>query len=286
MIDKELIKKAEDLIRKGNIDYNSILKEPDMFLSEGYGCGAHDKIYRKALISIKVKAANDNDKDLAAEADRLLKLIDEQKQFVNIHFKSMTQKINEKDEMVFIASDETIDRDGDIITIQAWDLKNFQKNPVLLPAHNYYETPIGRDKKIWVEDNKLMFIPEFAPTEKGREYQTLYEKGFMNGWSVGFLPKQYKENDTGFIFTEVELLEISAVAVPSNPNALRAEVSNSKMIATTKMILDEVKELKGEINELKNEINRIKENKKEQDKAAEAVKTYVAEIVAQLAQSK
>ena len=38
--------------------------------------------------------------------------------------------------------------------------------------------------------------------------------------------------------------------------------------------------------ELKDELNRIKENKKEQDKATNAVKEYITEIVAQLAQSK
>ena len=39
--------------------------------------------------------------------------------------------------MRFVASDESVDRYGDIIRASGWQLDNFRKNPVLLFAHDF-----------------------------------------------------------------------------------------------------------------------------------------------------
>ena len=44
----------------------------------------------------------------------------------------------------FVFSDETIDRDREIIRVNGWDIKNFKKNPIILWAHNHGGLPIGR----------------------------------------------------------------------------------------------------------------------------------------------
>jgi hypothetical protein len=36
-----------------------------------------------------------------------------------------------------VASDETVDRVGETIKIDAWDLKNYLKNPIILFGHKY-----------------------------------------------------------------------------------------------------------------------------------------------------
>jgi hypothetical protein len=70
----------------------------------------------------------------------------------------------------------------------------------------------------------LWAIVEFAQTDLSEQYWQLYSTGFMRAVSIGFLPKAWRDvlEDGKRIreFTEVELLEISAVAVPANPDAL------------------------------------------------------------------
>jgi len=124
--------------------------------------------------------------------------------------------------IIGVASDETTDRQGDIILATAWQLDNFLKNPVLLWAHDYKSPPVGKVLRIWVENGRLMFEVEFAPTEFAQEVRQLYEQGFLNTFSVGFLPLEYDYNEKtgGYIYKKVELLEISAVPVPANPNAV------------------------------------------------------------------
>lgn len=124
---------------------------------------------------------------------------------------------NAKNKMTAIASDESKDRQGDSLKIRDWDLKNFRKNPVLLYAHNHHEPPIGIVKKLRQEGKKLLFEPIFHEiTQKAKEIKQLYEEGIMKGFSVGFIP-----HDTG----KMELLEISAVPVPANANALLSQKS-------------------------------------------------------------
>ncbi|HWQ90753.1 MAG TPA: HK97 family phage prohead protease, partial [Clostridia bacterium] len=52
----------------------------------------------------------------------------------------------------------------------------------------------------------------------------LYKGGFLNAVSVGFVPIRWENGgeDSGFRrkYVEQELLEVSAVAIPANPEAL------------------------------------------------------------------
>jgi len=130
------------------------------------------------------------------------------------------------------ASDESLDRDGDIIRAKGWDLKNFKKNPVILYAHDYSSLPVARAEKVWVEDGKLKSIIDFAPTQDAQDICTLYEGGYLNAFSVGFVPLQFKDLPSedaskfpGREFTKQELLEISCVPVPSNPAAVQNAMS-------------------------------------------------------------
>jgi len=59
----------------------------------------------------------------------------------------------------------------------------------------------------------------FAGTEKAQIVRQLYDEGIIKTVSVGFIPKKRDEKDQKII-TEAELLELSFVPVPANPNAL------------------------------------------------------------------
>lgn len=142
----------------------------------------------------------------------------------------------------FIGSTETQDRDREIILAKGWDLKNFRKNPVFLFAHRYDQPPIGKALKVKVEDGALKFQIEFADQETYPFADTiyrLYKGGFMRATSVGFVPIEWRDNDEDDedeksprrIYTKQELLELSAVPVPSNPNAL-VQARNEGIITT------------------------------------------------------
>ena len=65
----------------------------------------------------------------------------------------------------------------------------------------------------------------FATTELGEQYWSLYRDGHMKAFSIGFIPIEFrdeKDENLGWIrtYTKIELLEVSAVPVPSNRQAL------------------------------------------------------------------
>jgi hypothetical protein len=114
--------------------------------------------------------------------------------------------------VIISTSDE--DRQGDSIDQSKWNLKNFENNPVVLWAHDYYSLPVGVATKIGVEGGKLVAEGKFAPAELNPfagQVAKLYEAGFIKTTSVG-----YMQHEDG----SLELLEFSFVPVPANPYAL------------------------------------------------------------------
>lgn len=123
--------------------------------------------------------------------------------------------------LLAVASTATEDRQGESVLAEGWELKNFKKNPVLLWAHDHTQPPIGSAKRVWIEGTgkkaKLMFEPVFHEiTELGRAIKRLYEEKILKTFSVGFKPLD-QDGDT---FHKQELLEISAVNVPANADAM------------------------------------------------------------------
>jgi HK97 family phage prohead protease len=129
----------------------------------------------------------------------------------------------------FCFSDGSVDRAGDTINPQGWDLTGFNKNPVALWAHDSYSPPIGRASNIIVEEGtRLMGDIAFVDAETYAFADTIFkltQGGYINAVSVGFVPKDYEWSDEdgrewGIDFKQQELLEISVVPVPCNANAL------------------------------------------------------------------
>ncbi len=121
-----------------------------------------------------------------------------------------------------IASTQTEDRDGEIILPTAFkNLRSYlAKNPVILFAHDYWKPPIAKAISGKIIDKGLKLNIEFAKTEFGKEIKYLYDNKFMNSFSVGFIPIEWERDPDGTrVYTEVELLEVSAVPVPSNAEA-------------------------------------------------------------------
>jgi len=131
----------------------------------------------------------------------------------------------------FVASDESVDRYGDIVR-STWNLSPYKKNPVFLWNHDYSLPAIGTVKPITVEEKRLMvqanFPAEGVNTFADQLYRLIKAK-ILRAVSVGFsvdpqdveLVKDAKDAWTGgYIYNRPELLEISLCNVPANAQAL------------------------------------------------------------------
>lgn len=154
--------------------------------------------------------------------------------------------------MTFVASDESVDRYGDIIRANGWDLSNFKTNPVLLFGHDSSAVPIGKVPDIRVEGSRLVADVEFRPEGDSAAADDVYsalQGGFLSAVSVGFLPTKapnmiwaaddpkHEKWPTGFEFVGQELLELSVVPVPANPQALALARSLHLSEATQRRLL-------------------------------------------------
>lgn len=121
------------------------------------------------------------------------------------------------------ASTRDVDRDGEVILPEAWreTIQEFSSVP-LLWAHDYRIPPIGKAQNFEIDERGLKFTAQFANTEFANEIWGLYRDGFLNSFSVGFQPKQWRDEEGSGIhrtFIEAELMEVSGVPVPANPYA-------------------------------------------------------------------
>lgn len=124
------------------------------------------------------------------------------------------------DPIRFIASTEGVKRDGMDISANAWDLDNFKRNPVVLWAHDYrgMRPPIGR-AEARVEGNQLLADVVFDQGDPfAVDVERKYRGGFLNTVSVGWETKAF--DPKGQRVLRADLLDISAVPVPGDPNAL------------------------------------------------------------------
>jgi len=133
----------------------------------------------------------------------------------------------------FTISSSRIDRDNDTLAVDGWQLDNFQKTGPVLWAHDGSKPPIATATRTWVENSLLKSTAKFLPSDLADHdhvkfadmvYQ-MYRKGYMRSLSVGFKPIKYLVNEErgGWYpldYVEQELLEYSAVPVPSNVDAL------------------------------------------------------------------
>lgn len=143
---------------------------------------------------------------------------------------------SETEDMVFVASDEAPDRMGDEIMVGGWQLDRYKANPVMMFSHDYRIAPVAIAPRVWPEGKQLLntvrwdMDDEFAAFLQGK-----YQRGFMRAESVGFKPLEFeaRDDDKGMFgksykFSKQELLEISLVAVPAHPAALRKAMGEGR----------------------------------------------------------
>jgi HK97 family phage prohead protease len=146
------------------------------------------------------------------------------------------------------ASDDTLDRYQEVIQASGWKLDNYRRNPVIQNSHQYGDVmfTLGKALRTEVQGNELVQRWQFAVNENpiAKVTYDLYKGGYLNTSSVGFIPLKWengtKETPYRRKFIEQELLEVSAVGIPANPNALALAVKSG---AVEKSDLKELAEL-------------------------------------------
>jgi len=142
----------------------------------------------------------------------------------------------------FIASTATLDRYHEVIEPAGWQLDSYRSNPVFQNAHNYGDILFTLGKALWTEVRnvdggqalcqRIQFATEVNPV--ARIAYGLYKGGFLNAVSVGFIPLRWEDGGASSAngiaprrrYLEQELLEVSAVAIPANPDALALGVKS------------------------------------------------------------
>lgn len=149
-----------------------------------------------------------------------------------VRFTTISEPIATSESRVFsfVFSDENVDRYNDIIYARGWDLKNFNQNPIALFGHNAssVENVIGRAKNVRVQGTQLLGDIEFLTADINPNAEAVYRMvaaGYLKTVSVGFAPVEWEATKDrsrvgGVDFKKSELLEISVVPIPANPNAL------------------------------------------------------------------
>lgn len=164
--------------------------------------------------------------------------------------------------LTFVASDGSRDTAGTVLNVNGWDLERFNRNGIIGYQHKVYggyddtENPdnvIGKGYA-YVEGGKLMVDVEFEPAEINPLAEKIYQKllfGSLKAVSVGFLPigrgswgkgeESLEGDNPTYYYAGQELLEVSVVNIPANPNALRKGLEG---------IEDELEQLKKEAEEV------------------------------------
>jgi HK97 family phage prohead protease len=131
----------------------------------------------------------------------------------------------ENREITFIASTPSVDSHGEVV-MQDWIFDRFEKNPVILWAHNQREPPIGRAVKWWVENGKTLYIRvRFSQVYAFAQliFDMILEET-IRACSVGFIPheigRQEIDGQMRTVLRRNELCELSVCPVPSNADAV------------------------------------------------------------------
>ena len=135
-------------------------------------------------------------------------------------------------------SDNSVDRSGEVIDTSAWKetIPVFMKHPVLLSSHNIYSTlknQIGEIKGLETNRDGLWAELKYY-VGKGNEEADwawfLVEQGIA-AYSVGFIPQEVEDNpedkNVNRKYLKNELIEVSQVLIPANPNAIQVRTEET-----------------------------------------------------------
>ena len=130
----------------------------------------------------------------------------------------------------FTLSTATVDRAGDILNQDGWELSAYRRSPVVLWMHDH-RLPIGRGIDVRVEGGRLEGTAVLDPSETpvtgafAEMRRMKLAAGSLFACSVGFQPISFEISKRineliGFDFDKQSLVEFSIVSAPCNTEAL------------------------------------------------------------------
>lgn len=143
----------------------------------------------------------------------------------------------EADVSVFTISTGRVDSYNSTINPRGWNLEDYDRNPVVLFAHDQASPPVGKDIGHFVDDDRLIGTALFTSRDVnpfGYQVGRMVSAGFLRTASVGFEPIKHeqakdRESETSpFVpvdIIEQRLVEWSVVPVPANGDCLAHERS-------------------------------------------------------------
>jgi HK97 family phage prohead protease len=137
----------------------------------------------------------------------------------------------------FRASTNDIDRHGTIINPMGIKTDNYDRNPVFVWGHDAYggnappalENVLGRVVEYTKSDEAFDIGVRWATAEENPRAsmaRNMVRGGILNAVSIGFIPNKEKiatkdvDGTDVPVYDETELVEVSLVTVPANPNAV------------------------------------------------------------------
>jgi HK97 family phage prohead protease len=193
--------------------------------------------------------------------------------------REIPKDVEETRTISFVVSDESKDRHNSIIKSEGWDLTNYEKNPIVGYQHQLYSgwTAPDPDNVLGIatvkkENKQLLADITFEPEDINPLAEKIFRKilhGSIRATSVGFYPKKQHDGDPekdekeekGVVYYDAaELLEISVVNLPSNPNAIKNAAKEDKVELLTYILnealgdkFNESLTIKGVLNILRGE---------------------------------
>lgn len=132
----------------------------------------------------------------------------------------------------WILTNESIDRDGDIVRAAGGRVKDYEKNPILL--YNHYGKSIGRVENLELVDNSWkgdIYVDVGSP--EGADCYRRIQLKTLNMVSIRFIAhKWYQMESGGYDIVEWELIETSLADIPSNRETGRDEMMEKSGVKT------------------------------------------------------
>lgn len=185
------------------------------------------------------------------------------------------QEGDEKNIAQFEASNQSVDREEDIVVMDGGDFTDYRKNPVLQWVHELYSEPIGAVIDIQIDKSdktnpRMIATCLFQQVQQhARELCELVRLGYLKAVSIQFRNKpggyKFPSDDErkvlgmgpgGVIHTAWKMIELSLCPVGMNQDALKLKSLNSKTIALLKGMRESTILLEDDINMKPEEVTK------------------------------
>lgn len=177
-----------------------------------------------------------------------------------LRLKVIPESIDEKEKTAtFIMSTCDIDRHGEVVDQDSWNLEYFNKAPRFFLQHRSDKFPIGKWLEVWFENDpnnagkKMMVGKAKFSTDINEDADEAFKHlvaGNMDSVSVGFIPHrvEYDEHIDAFVLYDCELLECSFVGIGSNRQAQVKEKPETEIKDIKEIAIDAKELLEDKIN--------------------------------------